>query len=178
MVHENILLLCNISFDPLLTKLSSWSLKCSERNWLMYSLLKLTIVYQCTCIYEVLDNRAWIRIFPSSVYNILYTFREIIQFKQVYSYPKVDMYHHFYSKDIDKKFESNTIFQIRASNTEIRCTLIQLAGNQFNFGYVIVRQQLFITRTIIRLERTPTRLNYDERNAKENEKDIGKKANI
>ena len=118
MVHENILLLCNISFDPLLTKLSSWSLKCSERNWLMYSLLKLTIVYQCTCIYEVLDNRAWIRIFPSSVYNILYTFREIIQFKQVYSHPKVDMYHHFYSKDIDKKFESNTIFQIRASNTD------------------------------------------------------------
>ena len=61
---------------------------------------------------------------------------------------------------------------------EIRCTLIQLAGNQFNFGYVIVRQQLFITRTIIRLERTPIRLNYDERNAKENEKYVSKKANI
>ena len=80
---------------------------------------------------------------------------------------------------MDNKFESNTIFQIRASNTETgRCTVTQLAGNQFNFGYVIVRQQFFITRTIIRLERTPIRLNYDERNAKENEKDIGKKANI
>ena len=80
---------------------------------------------------------------------------------------------------MDKKFESNTIFQIGASNTETRCTVTrQLAGNQFNFGYVIVRQQFFITRTIIRLERTPIRWNYDERNAKENEKDIGKKANI
>ena len=79
---------------------------------------------------------------------------------------------------MDKKFESNTIFQIRASNTETRCTVTLLAGNQFNFGYVIVRQQFFITRTIIWLERTPIRWNYDERNAKENEKDIGKKANI
>ena len=79
---------------------------------------------------------------------------------------------------MDKKFESNTIFQIRASNTETRCTVTLLAGNQFNFGYVTVRQQFFIARTIIRLERTPIRWNYDERNAKENEKDIGKKANI
>ena len=79
---------------------------------------------------------------------------------------------------MDKKFESNTIFQIRASNTETRCTVTLLAGNQFNFGYVIVGQQFFIARTIIRLERTPIRLNYDERNAKENEKYVSKKANI
>ena len=35
------------------------SLKCSLGSWLMYRLLKLTLVQQCTCIYELLDNRAW-----------------------------------------------------------------------------------------------------------------------
>ena len=66
-----------------------------ERNWPMYSLLKLTLVQECKRMYEVLDNRAWIRILPSSVHDIFYTFKEIIQFKQIYSYPKVDMYHPF-----------------------------------------------------------------------------------
>ena len=47
MVHENILLSCNICFDPLLRKSSSRSLKCSERNWPMNSLLRLTLVQEC-----------------------------------------------------------------------------------------------------------------------------------
>ena len=46
MVHDNILLSCNISFNPLLRKSSSRSLKCSERNWPMYSLLRLTLVQE------------------------------------------------------------------------------------------------------------------------------------
>ena len=45
MVRENILLSSNVSFDPLLTKPSFRSLKCSEGNWPMYSILKLTIFY-------------------------------------------------------------------------------------------------------------------------------------
>ena len=98
MVHESILLSCNISFDPLLRTSLSRSLKCSERNWPMYSLLRLTLVQEYKCIYEVLDNRAWIRNLSSSVYDIFYTFKEIIQFKPIYSYPKVDMYHPFYIK--------------------------------------------------------------------------------
>ena len=77
MVHENILLSCNISFNPLLRKSSSRFLKCSERNWPMYSLLRLTLAQECKCIKEVLDNRAWIRILPSSVHDIFYTFKEI-----------------------------------------------------------------------------------------------------
>ena len=77
MVHENILLSCNISFDPLLRKSSFRFLKCSERNWPMYSLLRLTLAQECKCIKEVLDNRAWIRILPSSVHDIFYTFKEI-----------------------------------------------------------------------------------------------------
>ena len=44
MVHENVVLACDISFDPLLTKTSSQSLKCIDGNWSMYSLLKLTLV--------------------------------------------------------------------------------------------------------------------------------------
>ena len=98
MVHESILLSCNISFDPLLRTSLSRSLKCSERNWPMYSLLRLTLVQEYKCIYEVLDNRAWIRNLSSSVHDIFYTFKEIIQFKPIYSYPKVDMYHPFYVK--------------------------------------------------------------------------------
>ena len=77
MVHGNILLSCNISFDPLLRKSSSRFLKCSERNWPMYSLLRLTLAQECKCIKEVLDNRACIRILPSSVQDIFYTFKEI-----------------------------------------------------------------------------------------------------
>ena len=98
MVHENILLSCNISFDPLLRTSLSRSLKWSERNWPMYSLLRLTLVQECKRIYEILDNLARIRILPSSVHDIFYTFKEIIQFKPIYSYPKVDMYHPFYVK--------------------------------------------------------------------------------
>ena len=40
------------------------------------------------------------------------------------------MYHPFYSKDFDRKFESNTIFQIGASNTEICYTETQLQQKQ------------------------------------------------
>ena len=98
MVHKNILLACDISFDPLLTKTSSQSLKCSEGNWSMYSLLKLTLVQKYTRMYEVSDNRAWIRILPSNVHDIFCTFKEIIQLKQINSYPQVDMYHPFYLK--------------------------------------------------------------------------------
>ena len=47
MVHDNILLSCNISFNPLLRKSSFRSLKCSERNWPMYSLLSVTLVQEC-----------------------------------------------------------------------------------------------------------------------------------
>ena len=98
MVHKNILLACDISFDPLLTKTSSQSLKCSEGNWSMYSLLKLTLVHPYTRIYEVSDNRARMRILPSSVHDIFCTFKEIIQLKQMNSYPQAEMYHPFYSK--------------------------------------------------------------------------------
>ena len=98
MVHENILLSCNKSFNLLLGKSSSRSLKCSERKWPMYNLLRLTLVQEWKRIGEVLDNRAWIRILPSSVHDIFYTFKEIIQFKQIYLHPKVDMYHPFYLK--------------------------------------------------------------------------------
>ena len=83
---------------PLLRTSSSRSLKCTERNWPMYSLLRLPLVQEYKCIQEVLDNRAWTRNLSSSVHDIFYTFKEIIQFKQVYSYPKVDMYHPFYVK--------------------------------------------------------------------------------
>ena len=44
MVHQYFLLSCDTSFDLLLKKPSPWSLKCSEGNWPMYSLLKLTLV--------------------------------------------------------------------------------------------------------------------------------------
>ena len=84
-VHKDILLICDIFFDPLLTETSSQSLKCSEGNWSMY-------------MWEVSDNHAWIRILPSSVHDIFCTFNEIIQFKQINSYPQADMYHPFYSK--------------------------------------------------------------------------------
>ena len=47
MVHDNILLSCNISFDPLLRKSSFRFLKCSERDWPMYSLLRVTLVQEC-----------------------------------------------------------------------------------------------------------------------------------
>ena len=46
MMQENILLSCDISFNPLLRKSSCRSLKCSERNWPMYSLLRLTLVQE------------------------------------------------------------------------------------------------------------------------------------
>ena len=98
MVHKNILFSCNISFDPLLTRPSSRSLKCNGGNWPMYSLLKLTLVQEYARIKEVLDNRALLRILPSSVHDIFCTFKEIIQLKQINSYPQVDMYHPFYLK--------------------------------------------------------------------------------
>ena len=133
-MHEKILFSCNISFDPLLTKPSSRSLKCNGGNWPMYSLLKLTLVQEYARIKEVLDNRARIRILPSSVHDIFYTFKVIIQFKQINSYPQRDMYHPFHSKDIDLKLESNTIFFLkRTSNTKIRCTKTQLAGKPIQF---------------------------------------------
>ena len=98
MLHENILFSRNISFDPLLTKPSSRSLKCNGGNWPMYSLLKLALVQEYARIKEVLDNRARIRILPSSVHDIFCTFKEIIQFKQINLHPQADMYHPFYSK--------------------------------------------------------------------------------
>ena len=64
----------------------------------MYSLLKLTLVQEYARIKEVLDNRARIRILPSSVHDIFCTFKEIIQLKQINSYPQADMYHPFYLK--------------------------------------------------------------------------------
>ena len=111
MVYENIFLSCNISFDPLLRTSSSRSLKCSERNWPMYSLLRLALVQECQRIYEVLDNRAWIRILPSSAHDIFYTFKEIIQFQQLYSYPKVDMYHPFYVKILTENLHQIQFFK-------------------------------------------------------------------
>ena len=39
-----------------------------------------------------------LRILPSSLQDIFCTFKEIIQFKQINSYPQADMYHPFYSK--------------------------------------------------------------------------------
>ena len=42
--------------------LLGFGLKCSEENWPMYSLPRLTLVQECKPIKEVLDNRAWIRI--------------------------------------------------------------------------------------------------------------------
>ena len=98
MVHKNILFSCNISFDPLLTRPSSRSLKCNGGNWPMYSLLKLTLVQEYARIKEVLDNRALLRILPSSVHDIFCTFKEIIQFKQINLHPQADLYHHFYAK--------------------------------------------------------------------------------
>ena len=89
---------CNISFDLLLTKPSSRFLKCNGGNWPMYSLLKLTLVQEYARIKEVLDNRALLRILPSSVHDIFCTFKEIIQFKQINLHPQADMYHPFYSK--------------------------------------------------------------------------------
>ena len=64
----------------------------------MYSLLKLTLVQEYARIKEVLDNRALLRILPSSVHDIFCTFKEIIQFKQINLHPQADMYHPFYSK--------------------------------------------------------------------------------
>ena len=44
MVHDNIFLSCDTYLNLLLRKSSSRFLKCNERNWPMYSLLKLTVV--------------------------------------------------------------------------------------------------------------------------------------
>ena len=112
MVHENIFFSCNISFDPLLRTSSSRSLKCSERNWPMYSLLS-SHSFRNANEYRslVLDNRGWIRILPSSAHDISYTFKEIIQFKQIYSYLKVDMYHPFYVKILTENLHQIQFFK-------------------------------------------------------------------
>ena len=127
MVHKNILFSCNISFDPLLTRPSSRSLKCNGGNWPIYSLLKLTLVQEYARIKEVLDNRALLRILPSSVHDIFCTFKEIIQFKQINLHPQADMYHPFYSK--------LSIVNLNEWKTEIRYIETQLAGKQLNFGH-------------------------------------------
>ena len=55
-------------------------------------------LFSNTRMKEVLDNRALLRILPSSVHDIFCTFKEIIQFKQINLHPQADMYHPFYSK--------------------------------------------------------------------------------
>ena len=131
---------------PLLRTSSSRSLKCTERNWPMYSLLRLPLVQEYKCIQEVLDNRAWTRNLSSSVHDIFYTFKEIIQFKQVYSYPKVDMYHPFYVKIL-----TENLHQIQFLNRSIenRDPLHRRsARRKTNSISNIVIQKFLITRNI------------------------------
>ena len=131
---------------PLLRTSSSRSLKCTERNWPMYSLLRLPLVQEYKCIQEVLDNRAWTRNLSSSVHDIFYTFKEIIQFKQVYSYPKVDMYHPFYVKIL-----TENLHQIQFLNRSIenRDPLHRRsARRKTNSISNIVKQKFLITRNI------------------------------
>ena len=135
MVQENILLSCNISFNPLLRKSSSRSLKCSERNWPMYSLLRLTLVQEWKRIQGVLDNRAWIRILPSSFHDIFYTFKQIIQFKRMSSYPKVDMYHSFYLKILIENLHQIQFFKQEHRKQRSAAPTPRSSENQFNFGH-------------------------------------------
>ena len=126
---------CNISFDPLLRKSSSRSLKCIERNWPMYSLLKFTLVQGCKCIQGVLDNCAWIRILPSRVHDIFYTFKEIIQFKQINSYPKLDMYHPFNFKILIENLHQIQFFKQEHRKQRFAAPTLSSSENQFNFGH-------------------------------------------
>ena len=128
MVHKDILLTCDIFFDPLLTKTSSQSLKCSEGNLSMY---------MC----EVSDNRAWIRILPSSVHDIFCTFNEIIQLKQINSYPQADMYHPFYSKVLIVNLNE---IQFLNRSIENRDSLHRNSARRKTINNWFIRQCVFI----------------------------------
>ena len=101
----------------------------------MYSLLKLTLVQECKRIYEVLDNRAGIRILPSSVHDIFYTFKEIIQFKPIYSYPKADMYHPFYVKILIENQHQIQFFKQEHRKQRSAALTLSSLENQFHPGH-------------------------------------------
>ena len=101
----------------------------------MYSLLRLALVQECQPIYEILDNRAQIRILPSSVHDIFYTFQEIIQFKQIYSYPKVDMYHPFYVKILIENLHQIQFFKQEHRKQRSAASTLSSSENQLNFGH-------------------------------------------
>ena len=101
----------------------------------MYSLLRLALVQECQPIYEILDNRAWIRILPSSFHDIFYTFQEIIQFKQIYSYPKVDMYHPFYVKILTENLHQIQFFKQEHRKQRSAAPTLSSSENQFNFEH-------------------------------------------
>ena len=120
---------------PLLRTSSSRSLKCTERNWPMYSLLRLTLVQEYKCIQEVLDNRAWTRNLSSSVHDIFSTFKEIIQFKQIYSYPKVDMNHSFYVKILIENLHQIKFFKQEHRKQRSAALTLSSLEDQFNPGH-------------------------------------------
>ena len=101
----------------------------------MYSLLRLALVQECQPIYKILDNRAQIRILPSSVHDIFYTFQEIIQFKQIYSYPKVDMYHPFYVKILTENLHQIQFFKQEHRKQRSAASTLSSSENQLNFGH-------------------------------------------
>ena len=74
-------------------------------------------------------------------------FKEIIQFKQINSYPKLDMYHPFYLKDTDWKFFIQYNFLNRS--IENRDPLHRrLAHRKTNSISDIVIQKFLMTRSI------------------------------
>ena len=74
-------------------------------------------------------------------------FKEIIQFKQINSYPKLDMYHPFYLKDTDWKFFIQYNFLNRS--IENRDPLHRrLAHRKTNSISDIVMQKFLMTRSI------------------------------
>ena len=74
-------------------------------------------------------------------------FKEIIQFKQINSYPKLDMYHPFYLKDTDWKFFIQYNFLNRS--IENRDPLHRrLAHRKTNSISDIVIQKFIMTRSI------------------------------
>ena len=92
-------------------------------------------------ICEVSDNHAWIRILPSSVHDIFCTFNEIIQLKQINSYPQADMYRPFYSKVLIVNLNE---IQFLNRSIENRDSLHRNSARRKTINNWFIRQSVFI----------------------------------
>ena len=109
-----------------------------------------------------------VRILLLTVHNIFYTFKQIIQFKQINSYRQADMYHLFHSKVLIANLNE---IQFLSKSIENRDPLHRnSACRKTNSISDIVIQQFLITRTI------SLKKNWIQHQVKTTTKNILKKA--